>query len=542
MIARITLDAHRISLDPALQPRTHTSESLVAEYTDEMRAGAVFPAVVVYEVSEDYLCADGWHRVLAARAAGLEVAAEIRQGTFEDALVCALGANETHGARRTRADKRRAVEIALRDESLSKRSDREIARICAVSHPFVGAVRSELFPTSVEEPEGGNLTTPKPDAEAGLPPQPDHEAAGEVEAPASLPTQQQEEEERIVREKILQAALGCLSHSFHGAAPLGAFRLGVALLFGAELIDEEWDRVVSTGAARGLWTVDGDTIRSHAARPRTVPPVASPIPTRPPISTSGDPLADEEDEETVPAPVAPLKPSKPRPSAMPERLDPSLVDLRCESAEEMLERLSMEGIGADLAIADPPWLYRQSAGASRADDHYDALDMVSIVSHIDRAERIACRLALWITGPLLGEWVAQETSWGSPVTAGAWIKSREDDSGHYGQGYHWAGCVEHVLVYTSGDATTDRSSPLRNGWQEAPGEHSAKPIGWQTQWIRRWVPEGGLVVDLYAGLGSVAHATLLAGGGRRYVGCELDPARHARALDSIEALCAKDGA
>jgi len=541
MIARITLDAHRISLDPALQPRTHTSETLVQEYTDEMKAGATFPPVVVYEVAEDYLCADGWHRVLAARAAGLEVAAEIRQGTFEDALVCALGANETHGARRTRADKRRAVEIALRDDGLGKRSDREIARICAVSHPFVGVVRAELFPTSVE-PGGGNVSTPEPVPEPGLPPQPALDAAGEVEASASLPPSgpsQQEEEERLVREKILQAALGCLSHSFHGEAPVRAFRLGVALLFGAELIDEEWDRVVSTGAARGLWTIDGDTIRSHAARPRTVPPVDSPIPTRAPISTSGDPPVEEDDE---PAPVAPLKPSKPRPSALPERLDRSLVDLRCESCEEMLERLFLSVQFAALVIADPPWSYRRSHGTSRADDHYHTLSTEQIASHLDQASQVGWRLALWITGPLLGEWAEHKLRWGPVVTAGAWIKSREDDSGHYGQGYHWAGCVEHVLIYTSSGSHTDRSSPLRNGWQEAPGEHSAKPIGWQTQWIRRWVPEGGLVVDLYAGLGSVAHATLLAGGGRRYVGCDLDPARHARALESIEALCAKDGA
>jgi len=53
------------------------------------------------------------------------------------------------------------------------------------------------------------------------------------------------------------------------------------------------------------------------------------------------------------------------------------------------------------------------------------------------------------------------------------------------------------------------------------------------QWIRRWVPAGGLVVDPYAGLGAVAEAVILAGGGRRYIGTEIDPERHAAAMGLI---------
>lgn len=208
------------------------------------------------------------------------------------------------------------------------------------------------------------------------------------------------------------------------------------------------------------------------------------------------------------------------------------IDLRCASVTDITWPR------ADLVIADPPWRYSQGFGASGADDHYDTLPTETIMGHLECLAAVAPRLALWITAPLLDEWVKATAnsfwSWGPIRSMGTWVKSGEEDSGHYGQGYHWAGCAEFVLVYASG-AHTDRTEPLRNAWIEAPTLHSYKPVNWQAQWIRRWVPEGGLVLDPYAGLGSVAAATIHAGAGRRYLGTEIDPKRHAEA----EALIAQ---
>lgn len=206
-----------------------------------------------------------------------------------------------------------------------------------------------------------------------------------------------------------------------------------------------------------------------------------------------------------------------------------LVDLRCCDVAQLLEELDEP---ADLVVADPPWSYVQRIGASRAENHYDCLTTPQIVAHVERA--LGSRLALWITSPLLGAWPAELAGWGRVTTVGTWVKSGEGDSGHYGQGYHWAGCTELVLLYTCGRGShTDRAVPCRSAWVEPPGEHSRKPAAWQAQWIRRWVPPGGLVLDLYAGLGSVAEAVLLAGEGRRYVGAEIDPQRHRDALALI---------
>ena len=58
--------------------------------------------------------------------------------------IASLGANGSHGLPRTNADKRRAVEILLRDPEWSQWSDREIARRACVHHQMVGAMRREL--------------------------------------------------------------------------------------------------------------------------------------------------------------------------------------------------------------------------------------------------------------------------------------------------------------------------------------------------------------------------------------------------------------
>lgn len=216
-------------------------------------------------------------------------------------------------------------------------------------------------------------------------------------------------------------------------------------------------------------------------------------------------------------PHQPMLLSPRRPPAL-----PSHIDLRCEDT-----RTVPWPDDIDLVIADPPWRYERRVGASAATDWYDSMATVDIAEHLHRMP--GRRLVLWITWPLLGMWMEvtrNEFSWGLPTTGGAWVKSRPEDTGHYGQGYHWAGCSEAVLVYLRCGSATDRSQPLRNAWIEPPSKHSRKPVAWQAQMVRRWCPPGGLVADPWAGLGSVAEAVARAGEGRRYLGAELDPERH----------------
>jgi protein gp37 len=132
--------------DPEIQPREAMDHETVTQYAEDMVAGIEFPPVVVYFDGERNWLSRGFHRCEAAEAADLEeIEAEVREGTRSDALWDAVGSNKEHdtgGKRRSNADKRRAVEMAIR--ARPDLSDRELARHVGVGNQMVGHVRSSI--------------------------------------------------------------------------------------------------------------------------------------------------------------------------------------------------------------------------------------------------------------------------------------------------------------------------------------------------------------------------------------------------------------
>jgi hypothetical protein len=139
----LAIDA--IRMDGSTQPRAELKSTTIVDYADAMRSGDMFPPVTVFHDGSSHWLADGFHRVRAAILAGWEeIEAEVRMGDRRDAVLFSVGANATHGERRTTADKRRAVEKLLRDEEWSRWSDREIGRRCWVDGKTIAAIRREL--------------------------------------------------------------------------------------------------------------------------------------------------------------------------------------------------------------------------------------------------------------------------------------------------------------------------------------------------------------------------------------------------------------
>jgi hypothetical protein len=181
-----------IRTDGGTQPRAEVYPEAVEEYAQAMLDGGVFPPVVVFFDGSEYWLADGFHRLVAAGKSGrIYLNAEVRQGSRRDAILHSIGANATHGLRRTNADKRRAVETLLADEEWSLWSDREIARRTNTSHIFVAKVRDDLTGNISSDDEDeertyttkhGTTTTMKttnigqrPNFDSGLTPEPDEE-------------------------------------------------------------------------------------------------------------------------------------------------------------------------------------------------------------------------------------------------------------------------------------------------------------------------------------------------------------------------------
>lgn len=139
------IDIDAITADERLQPRVAVRPDVVAEYAALLDdAKFDLPAVTVFDDGAALWLADGWHRLAAYRQADrVSIPADVRSGTFRDALKYAASSNSGHGLRRSNADKRRAVLMLLDDELMSQWSNREIARHCGVHHATVAAVREE---------------------------------------------------------------------------------------------------------------------------------------------------------------------------------------------------------------------------------------------------------------------------------------------------------------------------------------------------------------------------------------------------------------
>lgn len=138
-----------INIKGGTQPRAAMEWSVVAEYAEEYKKGTNMPPLIVFKEGKTFWLADGFHRYNAAQEAHLEsINAEVKEGSKQDAIRYAIGANVAHGHRRTNADKRRAVEMALQHPEFKIMSDSVISKHCDVSDHLVAEVRSALEATS----------------------------------------------------------------------------------------------------------------------------------------------------------------------------------------------------------------------------------------------------------------------------------------------------------------------------------------------------------------------------------------------------------
>lgn len=136
-----TIPIGKIVLDPRLQMRAKMDFDVIDEYAEHL---AELPRCKVFLCAEQHLLTDGWHTYHAHKKAGSDsVPCTVTEGSFEQAVIEAAGANHGHGIRRTNDDKRRAVAVVLSTPDFTDKSDRAIAEICHVGHPLVAQVRAE---------------------------------------------------------------------------------------------------------------------------------------------------------------------------------------------------------------------------------------------------------------------------------------------------------------------------------------------------------------------------------------------------------------
>jgi FtsZ-binding cell division protein ZapB len=164
----MNINLDKIVIDAGTQARAKIDQELVAEYTDLLKQGTVFDPVTLFYDGAQYFLADGFHRYFANRKAGSpNINANTIEGTLRDAILFSFSANSKHGRRPNAADRRKAVTTMLNDIEWQDYSDREIARICDVSHTLVATIRKELNATKVDTKyvRDGKQQTMKPKAD-----------------------------------------------------------------------------------------------------------------------------------------------------------------------------------------------------------------------------------------------------------------------------------------------------------------------------------------------------------------------------------------
>lgn len=162
---------NNIEATAATQVRIRIDKGMVDQYTEDFENGAAFPPLTCFreENSERIILADGFHRLRAAINAGREeIGCNIFVGGMREALMEALGSNAEHGFRRTKADKRHAVQMALKDPEISQLQQQEIAEVCRVHRNTVRKIQNEMLAEDSSNGDAHNVhdkepEDPKPD-------------------------------------------------------------------------------------------------------------------------------------------------------------------------------------------------------------------------------------------------------------------------------------------------------------------------------------------------------------------------------------------
>lgn len=155
------ISLEQIIADDSVQSRAQLDMLAVSEYAQALEDGIQgLPPVTVFADGSSYWLSDGYHRHAAHKAAGrTEINCDVRLGNKRAALLHSAGSNQQHGLRRSNADKRRAVEMVLRDSEWASWTDRAIGLHCGVDGKTVATVRTDLEFAGEIKPQDVRTTT-----------------------------------------------------------------------------------------------------------------------------------------------------------------------------------------------------------------------------------------------------------------------------------------------------------------------------------------------------------------------------------------------
>ena len=140
-----------LKIDGGTQSRLKIDEEYIDEIYENMKEGRLYPPVTVFFDGKEYWLADGFHRYHATRKNGkVSIECNITNGLLREAILYSKTANNKHGKRFLLADKVHNAQELIDDFEWGQWSNREIGRICDVSHVTVAKLRVGKVPERVK--------------------------------------------------------------------------------------------------------------------------------------------------------------------------------------------------------------------------------------------------------------------------------------------------------------------------------------------------------------------------------------------------------
>jgi ParB-like chromosome segregation protein Spo0J len=145
----IPLDA--INISGGTQSRLKIDEDYVEEIYEKMKDDVEYLPVTIFFDGKEYWLADGFHRYHATRKNGkASIKCNVTNGLLRDAILYSKSANNRHGKPPTLQDKLNNAKELCDDFEWGGFSNREIGRICDVSHVTVAKLRIGKVPEKVK--------------------------------------------------------------------------------------------------------------------------------------------------------------------------------------------------------------------------------------------------------------------------------------------------------------------------------------------------------------------------------------------------------
>jgi hypothetical protein len=125
---------------------------VIDEYANLIRNGIVFPPVRVWFDGNSYWLSDGFQRIAASEQEGITtIAAEITDGTLDDAKWDSYTSNSCHGLRRSKLDTELAIKRALAHPNAATMSNVQIAKHLGIPEPTLRRWRKRLAPANDQQ-------------------------------------------------------------------------------------------------------------------------------------------------------------------------------------------------------------------------------------------------------------------------------------------------------------------------------------------------------------------------------------------------------